>query len=199
MINFTHNCSIILKKTGDKMFKKSILAISVVFAISTLHAQAPEKKYANQTKKSEVKESKKIDQDAVNAAKELFKEMKLEKVYQYAVNNATANVVAINPKFKKIESKIKDFYEKTIGWSSIKDDIAKLYAKYYTVDELKKLTEFYKTPLGQKTLKVTPKLSMEGQKIVRAKLKKNMDKLKAMLDKAVGKDEKSSKEKENKK
>jgi len=177
------------------MLKKSIVAIVAIFAISSLYAKAPEKKDTNATKTKVVKKS---NEDAVKIAKELFKEMKLEKVYKYAVNNATANVVAINPKFKKIENKIRDFYEKTIGWSSIKDDIAKLYAKYYTVDELKKLIEFYKTPLGQKTLKVTPKLSFEGQKLVRSKLQANMDKLKAILDKAVGKTEKPAK-KDNKK
>lgn len=37
-----------------------------------------------------------------------------------------------------------------------------LYAKYYTDSELQGLIDFYRTPLGQKTIEITPQLSEEA-------------------------------------
>lgn len=39
---------------------------------------------------------------------------------------------------------------------------AELYAKYYTEAELQGLIDFYQTPLGQKTIDITPQLSAEA-------------------------------------
>ena len=185
-----------------KMVKKSLLvvgllAISVTVATAEGNATKVTKKDANKTVAKVAKKDTKAD--AVAQAKDLFKAMNLNSVYKYAVNNATARLVSVNPAFKPIKSKIKAFYEKNIGWQSISDDIAKLYAKHYTADELKKLTEFYKTPLGQKTLKVSPTLAMEGQKLTQERLTSHLKELKAMLDKAVKHAEAKSKKSEHKK
>ena len=53
-------------------------------------------------------------------------------------------------------------------------EIAPLYAKNYTVAELKELTAFYRTPLGRKMMALSPRLSAEsmaiGQRIVAPRL-----------------------------
>lgn len=53
-------------------------------------------------------------------------------------------------------------------------EIAPLYARNYTVAELKELTAFYRTPLGKKMLALTPRLTAEsmalGQKVVTPRL-----------------------------
>lgn len=53
-------------------------------------------------------------------------------------------------------------------------EIGPLYARNYTVDELKQLSAFYRTPLGQKMLALSPRLAAEsmavGQKIVAPRL-----------------------------
>jgi len=43
------------------------------------------------------------------------------------------------------------------------DSIAPLYDKYLSDEEIKGLIQFYQTPLGQKTVKVMPKLMAESQ------------------------------------
>ena len=181
------------------MIKKSLLVASLLIA-STTYTFAEgnvTKKVVNDANKTAVSTTK--TDAAVAQAKALFKQMNLSNVYKYAVDNATNRLVSINPAFKPIKSKIKAFYEKNIGWNNISDDIAKLYAKHYTVDELKKLTEFYKTPLGQKTLKVSPTLAMEGQKLTQQRLTSHLKELKAMLDKAVKDAQAKSKKSEHKK
>jgi hypothetical protein len=45
------------------------------------------------------------------------------------------------------------------------DRLVPLYAKYYTEEELKELINFYKSPVGQKHLNMTPKLMEETMNI----------------------------------
>jgi hypothetical protein len=42
------------------------------------------------------------------------------------------------------------------------DLVVPIYDKYYTRDEIQELTRFYQSPIGQKTIKVLPKLSAEA-------------------------------------
>ena len=53
-------------------------------------------------------------------------------------------------------------------------EIGPLYARHYSVAELKQLSAFYRTPLGQKMLALSPRLAAEsmaiGQKIVAPRL-----------------------------
>lgn len=42
------------------------------------------------------------------------------------------------------------------------DLVIPIYDKYYTRDEIQELTHFYQSPVGQKTIKVLPKLSAEA-------------------------------------
>lgn len=46
-------------------------------------------------------------------------------------------------------------------WDKALDDYAQIYAKYYTLEELRELCEFYKTPLGEKVNKCNPAVNRE--------------------------------------
>lgn len=46
-------------------------------------------------------------------------------------------------------------------WDKLLDNYALLYAKYYTIDELHQLADFYKKPLGEKVNKYNPILNRE--------------------------------------
>jgi len=177
------------------MFKKSLLATILVGALAmpTIvlaegNATATEgnstKTEANSTKSAETSPA------LINAAKSLLEEMGLETVYKKAVENSTNRLVEANPNFKKIEDKIKAVYEKAIGWKVMKEDLAKLYAKYYNEQELKDITAFYKTKTGKKVLQTMSNLTYEGQLLTRKRLMPHMKELKTILDKAAGLDKK---------
>lgn len=75
-----------------------------------------------------------------------------------------------NPKLQKLYSKnlIADlhqyFYEIFISPETI-EALAKVYAEYYSLDELQALIDFYRSPLGQKMIKLTPDINLKTQKI----------------------------------
>jgi hypothetical protein len=66
-------------------------------------------------------------------------------------------------------------------------EMTPLYANNYTVDEIRQLTAFYKTPVGRKMMTLTPKLSAEsmavGQRIMMPRLGKMMQDLMQELQK----------------
>lgn len=46
-------------------------------------------------------------------------------------------------------------------WDKAADNYADIYAKYYTLDELHQLCDFYKTPLGEKMIRYNPEINRE--------------------------------------
>lgn len=65
---------------------------------------------------------------------------------------------------------IKQFVDKYCGWDVLKTHIVKLYAEAYTLNELKELTAFYKTPLGQKLASQQMQLSQQVMAVASASL-----------------------------
>jgi uncharacterized protein len=52
-----------------------------------------------------------------------------------------------------------------VNWESIKEDTITAYIHAFTEPELKKLTEFYKTPIGKKANEKMPQLAFIGGQI----------------------------------
>jgi len=177
------------------MFRKGVVGIFLLFSLlSTSYLLAEGNVTKGESAKKVVKAQKKEDK-ALEAAKVLLDEMNLKQVYINAVNGLTQRLINANAKFKKVDKKIKAFYQKYIGWKSMKDDLAKLYAKYYTAEELNDITKFYSTKTGKKVLKTMGKLTYEGQMLTQKKLQPHLKELQDILDEAMKEDTK----KENKK
>ncbi len=177
------------------MVKKAILAFMLVVSINFVYAES------NKTASTNKNE---ISKDRLDAAYKLLNEMNLKKVYENAVNNSTLRLVKSNKNFKSIEDKIRNFYKKYIGWDSVKEDLAKLYAKYYNKKELEDITNFYKTKTGKKVLATMGRVAYEGQLITQQRLRPHLNELKKILDDAMFKnakkeDNNTSKKEENKK
>jgi hypothetical protein len=173
--------------------KIKLVTILLVMLSTSLIAQRPTPSSNPSTKENS---SQEIDSVAIEEAKKLLDEMKLNKVYENAVRNSTLRIVRANPRrYKKIEKRIRNFYEKYIGWDVIKDDLAKLYAKYFTAEELRDILKFYKTKTGKKVLATMGKLAYEGQMLTRKRLVSHMPELQQILDDALKDKNKSKKSK----
>jgi hypothetical protein len=121
----------------------------------------------------------------IKSAYVLFETINMKDTYKKIIDNVFDMQVRQNPKLKAIEPEMKAFLEKYMGWSAIKDDMAKIYAKHYTADEIKELNAFYKTPVGKKTARLMPKLSKEGAQLGQSKINAHMDELQAIIIKAM--------------
>jgi hypothetical protein len=52
-----------------------------------------------------------------------------------------------------------------------------IYARHYTVDEMRQMAAFYKTPVGQKSLRLMPQLMSEGMQVGQRIMMPRMNKL----------------------
>lgn len=75
-------------------------------------------------------------------------------------------------------------FKKEFSSNSFMDELAPIYKKHYTDEEILQLVDFYKSPLGKKTLEVTPAITTEsmavGQKAGQEAMQKVMEKLEKM-------------------
>ena len=63
-----------------------------------------------------------------------------------------------NPMLKMNKNKVTNFYLKHASFTKLKPKLASLYAKELSVEEMKALTNFFKTKEGQKILLKMPRL-----------------------------------------
>ncbi len=173
------------------------LLLTVAFALPlTINAEAPKETVKKEATK---KVEQSLSKDAVAAANKLFDAMSLKEVYANIVNASTMSLVRREPRLKSVEDKIHSFYSKYIGWSAVKDDMAKIYAKYYTANDLNELAKFYQTDLGKKTLKMLPKISRDGRTLGIKKVMSHQKELQDIVQKALQPKESTEPKKESKK
>ncbi len=127
----------------------------------------------------------KVDSARLEAAKELVASMGIKNSYAKMIDQATKSLVLRQPKLKSVEGEIKAFYTKYIGWDTIKDKMAAIYAKHYTVKELGELKKFYESEVGQKSIKLMPQIMQEGKKLGSSSVMAHIDELKKIMMKAL--------------
>jgi len=119
---------------------------------------------------------------ANSAAYTLLATMNMKESYEGMITRITQMQIQANPQLKTIEPTIHAFFTKYMGWEAQRGDIAALYAKNYTAEELAELNKFYQTPLGQKTVQLMPQLAAAGAKIGQSKMIQHMPEMKAMVE-----------------
>jgi len=119
---------------------------------------------------------------ANSAAYTLLATMNMKESYEGMITRITKMQIQANPQLKAIEPTIHAFFTKYMGWEAQRGDIAALYAKNYTVEELNELNKFYQTPLGQKTIQLMPQLAAAGAQIGQSKMMQHMPEMKTMIE-----------------
>ena len=66
---------------------------------------------------------------------------------------------------------------KEISKKMINEDIVLVYDKYYSQDEINDLIAFYKTPTGQKIIKVAPDIQNDTRKVIMEKYMPEIQKI----------------------
>lgn len=173
----------IIRKTMFKSISKNVLVAATLTLPVWLHAQCggspkPAVKMTQST----------IDAHQANtAAYTLLATMNMKESYEGMITRITRMQLEANPQLKAIEPAIHAFFTKYMGWEAQRGDIAALYAKNFTTQELKELNKFYQTPLGQKTVQLMPQLAAAGAQIGQSKMMQHMPEMKIMVEEALKK------------
>ena len=85
------------------------------------------------------------------------------------------------PQMAQFETTMREFFGKYMSWDKLAGDMARLQAGAYTEVELRELTAFYRTPLGQKVKAVTPQLTAQGAAVGQRAVAEHMPELQAAI------------------
>ena len=98
------------------------------------------------------------------AAENLLLVMEVDKSLPKVVEQVVESQMQQNPQLAAQREVLKRFLTTYVNWESVKEDTITAYTQEFTEPELKKLTEFYKTPLGKKASEKMPQLAfLAGQ------------------------------------
>jgi len=105
---------------------------------------------------------------AANASERDVKRSEIRKLIELtgAANvstDALRQVIApIRAGYPQVPDEFWDTFMKEVSPGELIDLVVPIYDRYYTRDDIRELTRFYESPVGQKTIKVLPKLSAEA-------------------------------------
>jgi uncharacterized protein len=87
-----------------------------------------------------------------------------------------------NPQLTPQRDILQRFLTKYLNWESVKEDTITAYTHEFTEPELKKLTEFYKTPIGKKASEKMPQLTFIAGQIGLRQAQAHQAELRQMLE-----------------
>lgn len=92
------------------------------------------------------------------AAAELVEVLKLEYSQVPDMTGAMSGFTGNSPATIEMAKMVTEFYQEFMPWDTVKPRIVRIYADMYTESELRELTAFYRTPIGQKLIDKTPEI-----------------------------------------
>ena len=158
-----------------KTFAALVLCLMAPFTSGARTLQAQEKKaapppVAAQSTSSAQDSVAAIDPKKEAAIRNMFEVTGMIKIMQETISNMVAQMRPVMmtslPQGEYREKLVDLFFEKfqsKLDLKKLLELAVPIYAKYYTTEEIGQLTEFYKTPIGKKSLAVTAKTMSEMQ------------------------------------
>ena len=121
------------------------------------------------------------------AAENLLIVMEVDKSLPQIANQVVENQLQQNLQLAPQREVLQKFFHKYLNWESVKEDTITAYTQEFTEPELKKLAEFYKTPLGKKANEKMPQLVFISGQIGLKKAQVNQTELRQMIEEQKGK------------
>src|SRR5262244_996202 len=122
------------------------------------------------------------EQSHRKAAENLLLVIEVDKSLPKVVAQVVETQMQQNPQLAPQREVLQRFLTKYVNWESVKEDTVTAYTQEFTEPELKKLTEFYKTPVGKKASEKMPQLAFIAGQIGLQKAQANQTELRQMLE-----------------
>jgi len=122
------------------------------------------------------------DQQAHDAALELFDAIDMATVMDQAVDQTLAMQMKANPAMLPYQEVFRKFFAKYLRYEAIKEDLAQMYMQSFSADELDQLSDFYRTALGRKTLETMPELMRKGGELGMSRVQAHLPELRTMIE-----------------
>ncbi len=118
------------------------------------------------------------------SANQLLETVQFDKTMSDAVNAIIEMQAQANPEISQSEKDaFRTFFSKYMGGASLKEDVIKLYTETFTEEQIRQLTAFYKTDLGQMTISKIPELMQKSMEFSQTRAMEHIGELEASLEK----------------
>lgn len=128
-----------------------------------------------------------ISEEHLVAAHELLRAMLVDKTLGESIEKMVDVQIQQNPSIAPFRKVMLEFFSKYMSWESLKDDMAEIYAEEFSIQELKELTAFYRTPTGRKAALLLPQLMSKGAELGMRRVQEHMPELQQMIAKEAEK------------
>jgi hypothetical protein len=116
------------------------------------------------------------------AAENLLIVLEVDKSLPKIAEQVVETQLQQNPQLAPQRELLQRFLTKYLNWESVKEDTITAYTREFTEPELKKLTEFYKTPVGKKAGEKMPQLAFIAGQIGLRQAQAHQTELRQMLE-----------------
>jgi hypothetical protein len=87
---------------------------------------------------------------------------------------------AARPVLREFSTEMTDMMMGTLNDEGMKVDVAAVYAEVFSVEELREINDFYRSPLGKKMIERMPELMQKSMMITQSRMKSMMPELQAL-------------------
>jgi uncharacterized protein len=121
-------------------------------------------------------------QDArLDAALKLLDSMDMRESLARTIEQATEIEMENAPNLRPFREIMLGFLNKHMGYDNIRLDFARLYADNFSESELNQLADFYRTPVGRKSIERLPELTAQGARLGQRKVQENSAELEQLI------------------
>ncbi|HYH78997.1 MAG TPA: DUF2059 domain-containing protein [Longimicrobium sp.] len=96
------------------------------------------------------------------AATELLVAMQAPQVMQGAIQATLDAQLRATPELQGVQDVVREFVARYVSWEALREQYVEIYAQAFTEDELRQMTDFYRSEVGQKLARSTPRLMAQG-------------------------------------
>lgn len=126
-------------------------------------------------------------QEEYKACYRLFDVMKMNDTTEQTIVKMVDMQTQNLPQLTKLKPLMLEFFRKYMSYESLKKETADIYLKYFTIQDIQELMEFYQTPLGKKFIKNQVNLTTESAQLGMKRVQEHQNELQEMLMKNMQK------------
>lgn len=122
-----------------------------------------------------------VDPERATEAGLLLDMMSMDETMNVTVALMLDAQIEIKPELEPYRKIMADFFNRHMGYASLRDDMIAIYASEFTAEELRITREYYATAAGQKFLRSMPRLVQLGAELGERKVTQNLPELESLI------------------
>jgi len=120
------------------------------------------------------------------AATELLMAMHVPEVLDASVQQMLDQQIRAAPELQGVQDVMREFARRFVSWEALREQYVDIYAGTFTEDELRQMTDFYRSDVGQKLARATPRLMAEGAELGQRAVQAHRAELEQMIRARLG-------------